>query len=122
MVGRNRSSHVLIGPTDGSATARAASEREMIVEYVGCRPEAVLDAHGSAGDQELGLNIAAAAAYAAAGATESLRPHFVAAMAAMAPRTAAERAGKHRRGADAAAPQRPAKRTRNARGRPSPPA
>merc|ERR1711952_345645 len=104
MVGRNRSSRVFIGPTDRSATARAASEREMIVKYVGCRPEAVLNAHGSAGDQELGLNIAAAAAYAAAGATESLRPRFETAMAAMAPRTAAERAGKHRRGADAAAP------------------
>ena len=106
MVGRNRSSRVFIGPTDGGATARAASEREMIVKYVGCRPEAVLDAHGSAGDQELGLNIAAAATYAVAGAMESLRPRFEAAMAAMAPSAAAERARKHRRRADAAAPAR----------------
>ena len=59
---RSQLLRVFIGPTNGSAMVQAASKREMIVKYVGCRREAVLDAHGSAGDQELGLNIAAVAA------------------------------------------------------------
>ena len=63
-----------------SAAAAAKTERDQIVKYSGCKPEAVLDVHGGAEGQELVRNIESATEYVTSGVSDDYRAFFAATM------------------------------------------